>query len=70
MNGIAASEKLFKILDYEITEQPSGKLDNAPISIQLKHVNFSYDENRQILKDINMEDVYKRQVIPRLPLIM
>lgn len=55
MNGIAASEKLFKILDYEITEQPSGKLDNAPISIQLKHVNFSYDESRQILKDINME---------------
>ena len=55
MNGIAASEKLFKILDYEIAAQPSGKLDNAPVSIQLKHVNFSYDEDRRILKDINME---------------
>ena len=55
MNGIAASNKLFKILDLDLNHQPMGKLDNQAISIHLKHVDFSYEANRQILNDVSMD---------------
>lgn len=56
MNGIAASERIFAILDMKETMEPKAhtinKLDN--ISIELKNVTFSYDKERDVLKNISM----------------
>ena len=54
MNGVAASDKLFKFLDEEVTID--GTITNIENdSIIFKNVNFSYDENKKILSDINIE---------------
>ncbi len=54
MNGMAASDRIFKVLDTpEIEEKNTGHLDpNMPLS--LDHVDFSYDEQRPILKDVSL----------------
>lgn len=54
MNGMAASDKIFKILD--IPETSSGKevLSDRSLDILFKDVHFSYEENREILKGIDM----------------
>lgn len=53
MNGMAASDKIFKLLDLE--EKPQ-KTELMPIGedLVMNHVNFSYDGKRQILKDISL----------------
>ena len=58
MNGMAASDKIFELLDYkekerEVSNKLNHKLDN--VSIKLEHVDFSYDGKREVLKDINLE---------------
>lgn len=58
MNGMAASDKIFELLDSkekerEISNKLNHKLDN--VSVKLEHVDFSYDGKRQVLKDINLE---------------
>ncbi len=52
MNGIAASKKIFNLLD--IQEQPFKTQDVKGVDIKIKHLNFAYDE-KQILNDINIE---------------
>lgn len=54
MNGMAASDKIFRILD--IPEISFGKevLSDHSLDILLKDVHFSYEENREILKGIDM----------------
>ena len=54
MNGMAASDKIFKILD--IPETSSGKevLSDHSLDILFKDVHFSYEKNREILKGIDM----------------
>ena len=54
MNGMAASDRIFKVLDTpEIEEKNTGHLDpHMPLS--LEHVDFSYDEQRPILKDVSL----------------
>lgn len=54
MNGMAASDRIFKVLDTpEIEERNTGHLDpHLPLS--LEHVDFSYDEQRPILKDVSL----------------
>lgn len=54
MNGAAASEKIFKLMDIEIDHQSHHKLNNDIMSIDIDHLDFSYDEDRQILKDISL----------------
>lgn len=58
MNGMAASDKIFALLDTEertksIKEVTKGKLNN--ISIKLNNVDFSYDGKRQVVKNVNMD---------------
>lgn len=55
MNGIAASAKIFKILDMDVKEHEHKKLDKEEISIQFEHLSFSYDQSREILHDISFE---------------
>ncbi|CDE27076.1 aBC transporter ATP-binding protein [Catenibacterium sp. CAG:290] len=54
MNRMAASDKIFRILD--IPEISFGKevLSDHSLDILLKDVHFSYEENREILKGIDM----------------
>ncbi len=55
MNGMAASDKIFKILD--LPEPQTGKkiLPDGALDISLKHVHFSYEKDREILKGIDLE---------------
>ena len=58
MNGITASEKIFKFLD--ISEEKNSLLylkDNEQINIEIKNMYFNYDSNdkKDILKNINIE---------------
>lgn len=54
MNGIAASDKLFRILDIDTKEPPTGQLNSKHISMQLDHVDFAYHADREILKDVSI----------------
>jgi len=59
MNGISASERMFKLLDTKVEEintlhkEKINKLNN--INIEIKDVDFSYDKERKVLENINME---------------
>lgn len=53
MNGIAASDKIFKILDQPITHSQHDYLEKTVYPIEVNHLSFSYQEDRQILKDIS-----------------
>ena len=55
MNGIAASNKIFKFLDIEPAKEKHEHFDDADIDLTLNHVTFSYDQTRDVLKDVNME---------------
>ena len=59
MNGISASERMFKLLDTKVEEintlhkEKINKLNN--INIEIKDVDFSYDKERKVLENINIE---------------
>lgn len=55
MNGMAASDKIFHILDLEEPTQGAKEIENVSFDITLKNVYFSYEENREILKGIDLE---------------
>ncbi len=55
MNGMAASDKIFRLLDLEEREEVNPVPFPSDSSIKVEHVNFAYEESRQILKDVNME---------------
>ncbi len=53
MNGMSASDKMFEILDLDERETQNGKYAKEDISV--RNLSFFYEEERQILNDINME---------------
>ena len=53
MNGMAASEKIFRLLDLK-EDDVSGENIKSDYSIKVEHLNFSYDASREILCDVNM----------------
>lgn len=59
MNGISASERMFKLLDTEVEQikvLDEAKLANLNnINIELRNVDFSYDKERKVLENINIE---------------
>lgn len=58
MNGMAASDKIFRLLDLPEPEQGSRKLsgiEDGKFDISLQDVHFSYEEDREILKGISLE---------------
>ena len=55
MNGMAASDKIFALLDLPGPEEASGELDDRAIHITFTRVHFSYEKDREILKGIDME---------------
>ena len=55
MNGMAASDKIFRILDLEEPAHGTEKLPEGTLSLQLQDVHFGYEEDREILKGISLE---------------
>lgn len=55
MNGMAASDRIFKILDLPEPEAKEGMLPDGPLDISLQNVHFSYEKDREILKGINLK---------------
>lgn len=54
MNGMAASEKIFRLLDLE--EPPARTLTPAPAdALSMRDVDFSYDGNRKVLSNLTLE---------------
>lgn len=53
MNGMAASEKIFKLLD---SDEPEKNSKDCPknCSIILKDISFSYDKKRNVLKNVDI----------------
>lgn len=54
MNGMAASDRLFRILDLPEAEEGKEKLADGPLSVEFSHVDFSYDGERQVLTDVSL----------------
>ncbi|WP_300752792.1 ABC transporter ATP-binding protein/permease [uncultured Brachyspira sp.] len=54
MNGISASDKMFEILDMKDDDKRVNKINKNNEEIIFKDVSFSYNEDKTILKDINM----------------
>ncbi len=55
MNGMAASDKIFKILDLEEPVMAEKEIPTESFDIILKDVHFAYEEDREILKGVNLE---------------
>ena len=54
MNGMAASDKIFKILDLPEPQTGERTLPDGPLDVVLEDVHFSYEEDRKILKGIDL----------------
>ena len=54
MNGMAAIDKIFKILDLEVPEEKKMSLPGKG-SIKVENLSFSYDESHNVLNDISIE---------------
>ncbi len=54
MNGMAASDKIFRILDLPEDEIKQESIKDEPLNINFKDVRFSYEKDREILKGINL----------------
>lgn len=54
MNGVAAASKIYQIIDMPVEEKQNISCSLEKININLKNINFSYTEDRSILKDINL----------------
>ena len=55
MNGMAASDKIFKILDLPEAQAGKSTLPDGALDITLQGVHFSYEEDREILKGIDLD---------------
>lgn len=55
MNGMAASDRIFALLDLPEPEEGEEDLTKEKTDLSLQNVRFSYEENRQILKGVDME---------------
>ena len=54
MNGMAAIDKIFKILDLEVPEEKTMSLPGKG-SIMVENLSFAYDESHNVLNDISIE---------------
>ena len=54
MNGMAASDRIFALLDLPEAVENDVELEEGELSVCLKNVHFSYEKNRKILKNVSM----------------
>lgn len=62
MNGMAASDKLFKLLDTPADEQGTQIPENFDSDIKLENVTFSYDGEKTVLNGISA-DIPKNSLV-------
>lgn len=54
MNGMTASDKIFRLLDLKEPQTGTEVLPDGALDIRFSQVKFSYDENREILSGIDL----------------
>lgn len=54
MNGMAASDKIFALLDLPEPEPKSERLSGGAIDMELAQVSFAYEEGNDIIKEVSM----------------
>ena len=54
MNGMAASDRIFALLDLPEPEKEEGKIQEERVDLTMFKVRFSYEPDREILKGIHM----------------
>jgi ABC-type transport system involved in cytochrome bd biosynthesis fused ATPase/permease subunit len=54
MNGMAASDKIFRLLDLPEPSQEGKQAISDDCSIVCQNVSFSYEEDRKVLHNVNM----------------
>ncbi|MDO5096820.1 MAG: ABC transporter ATP-binding protein/permease [Peptostreptococcaceae bacterium] len=55
MNGMAASDKIFALLDLPEPKEKTQTIDGNELNITFRDVHFAYNEERQILKGVNIQ---------------
>ena len=55
MNGMAASDKIFRLIDLPEPEQKSGEISPDNCGITIKDLRYSYEENREVLHGIDID---------------
>ena len=55
MNGMAASDKIFKILDLPEPQAEEKTLPEGALDVRLNDVHFSYEADREILKGVKLD---------------
>ena len=55
MNGMAASDKIFKILDLPEPQAGEKTLPEGALDVRLNDVHFSYEADRKILKGVKLD---------------
>lgn len=58
MNGIAASDKIFHLLDVAESDERIGKMDAGTFDMVMENVSFGYEKDRLILSDISITVPY------------
>lgn len=53
MNGMAASDKIFKLLDLP-TPEPKTREVGEDLTVEAQHLCFAYEKERPILKDVSL----------------
>lgn len=53
MNGMAASDKIFRLLDLAEPQEKQGEVP-ADCTIRCEHLHFSYEQDRELLRDISV----------------
>ena len=54
MNGMAAIDKIFRILDLEVPQEKTLYLPETS-SIKVENLSFAYDESHKVLNDVSIE---------------
>lgn len=55
MNGMAASDKLFRILEMDEPEQGTKTIPAGSSAVAFRDVSFSYDQKRPILQNVDVQ---------------
>ena len=55
MNGMAASDKIFHLLDLEEGQKGSLEFPEGEVKIEIDDLHFAYEKDREILKGISMK---------------
>ena len=55
MNGMAASDKIFRLIDLPEPEQKSGEISPEKCSVTIENLRYSYEENREVLHGVDIE---------------